>query len=73
MTKREIIDEIIKLNPSASPQFLAGFSERELADYLGQLVGISNGTRGAARPDVRVSALGGLGATAVRGRPDPAP
>ena len=34
MTKREIIDRIIQINPSAKPEFLADFSRDSLAEYL---------------------------------------
>lgn len=34
MKKREIIDQIMKLNRSASPAFLADFSREELLEYL---------------------------------------
>jgi hypothetical protein len=34
MNKREIIDQIMRLNRSASPTFLADFSKEELLEYL---------------------------------------
>ena len=37
MTKRQIIDSIMRFNRSARAEFLAGFSERELLDYLEHL------------------------------------
>ncbi len=37
MTKREIIDRIMKINTSAKPEFLAGFSRQCLEDYLSHL------------------------------------
>ena len=37
MTKRQIIDRIIRLNRSATPEFLAAFSEKDLLAYLRQL------------------------------------
>jgi hypothetical protein len=37
MTKRELIERIAKLNPSARPDFLAAFSEDDLLAYLHQL------------------------------------
>ena len=37
MTKRQIIDEILELNRSADPGFLASFEIDELQSYLGQL------------------------------------
>jgi hypothetical protein len=72
MTKREIIDEIMARNPSASPTFLATFSEGELADYLRQLAEVATGVRGSTPSDVPISTPAGLDATDVRGRPDPA-
>ena len=37
MTKRELIERIIRLNASAKPEFLAQFCERDLRAYLRQL------------------------------------
>lgn len=37
MSKRELIDRIMKINRSARREFLQAFSENELADYLRQL------------------------------------
>jgi len=37
MTKRQLIDEIISLNASAEPAFLARFDEGDLGEYLGHL------------------------------------
>ena len=37
MTKRELIDQITVLNPSAQPAFLADFDGRDLAEYLQHL------------------------------------
>ena len=39
MTKSELIDAITLVNRSATRDFLAEFSERELADYVRQLSG----------------------------------
>ena len=38
MGKRELIDYICEINRSAKPEFLAGFSEEELSDYLDHLL-----------------------------------
>jgi hypothetical protein len=38
MSKRELIDCIIEINKSARPEFLAGFSEQELNNYLEHLM-----------------------------------
>ncbi|NLX22146.1 MAG: hypothetical protein GXY55_10855 [Phycisphaerae bacterium] len=37
MNKRELIDQINRLNHTAHPDFLATFSEEELVAYLQQL------------------------------------
>ena len=37
MTKREMIDQILRLNRSAKPVFLAQFSDEQLLAYLHQL------------------------------------
>ena len=37
MTKRELIDEIVELNPTATPEFLADFEQSDLAEYLQHL------------------------------------
>lgn len=37
MTKRELIDDIRRLNPTAKPDFLARFADEELSDYLDHL------------------------------------
>ena len=37
MVKRQLIDQIMKLNISAKPEFLAQFTEDELRAYLRQL------------------------------------
>ena len=34
MSKRQLIDDIRQLNPTAQPQFLAQFDEEELQEYL---------------------------------------
>jgi len=41
MNKRELIEQIMKLNRSARREVLEGFSERELRDYLDQLSAIN--------------------------------
>jgi len=37
MTKRQLIDEIITINPTAQPGFLAGFQDAALGEYLTHL------------------------------------
>ncbi len=41
MTKRQLIEEIMRLNRSARAEFLARFSLDELLDYLRQLKELS--------------------------------
>jgi hypothetical protein len=38
MSKRELIEYICQLNKSAKPEFLENFSEKELTDYLDNLM-----------------------------------
>jgi hypothetical protein len=38
MSKRELIDYICRINKTAKPEFLAGFSEEELNAYLEHLM-----------------------------------
>jgi len=38
MSKRELIDYICKINRTAKAEFLAGFSEEQLNDYLEHLM-----------------------------------
>jgi len=38
MTKRQIIEDICRLNRSASPEFLSEFDENELWTYLQKLL-----------------------------------
>jgi len=38
MSKRELIDHICWINTSASPEFLARFSEEQLQSYLEHLM-----------------------------------
>jgi len=37
MTKRQLIDEIMEINKSAEPEFLARFSDEQLSEYLEHL------------------------------------
>lgn len=37
MTKRELIDQIHRLNPTAQSEFLASFDDQDLRAYLQQL------------------------------------
>jgi hypothetical protein len=45
MNKREVIDAIRRLNPSAGSEFLARFGEAELVKYLQQLQSVAGGQR----------------------------
>lgn len=47
MTKRQLIDQILSLNESAEPGFLAQFQHRELDEYLAHLTSAKM-PRGAA-------------------------
>ena len=38
MSKRKLIDYICAINKSARPEFLAGFSEEDLNEYLENLM-----------------------------------
>lgn len=52
MTKRQIIDEILDLNQSADPGFLARFDDEELSDYLAHLrIAAAPRQQGWYRPD----------------------
>jgi hypothetical protein len=41
MSKRELIDAIIKHNRTAAPEFLARFAESELKAYLDRVCGVA--------------------------------
>ena len=45
MSKRELIERIMKLNRSARREFLLCFTENELADYLRQLEMVQSSPR----------------------------
>lgn len=55
MSKRELIDRIKLINRTVRPEFLEGFSENELNDYLRQLEGLTDRVR-LMRPTHRSSA-----------------
>jgi hypothetical protein len=50
MSKRELIDAIIKHNRTAAPEFLARFAESELKAYLDRVccVAVANRTNGGS-------------------------
>ena len=54
MTKRQMIDEIMTMNRSANPGFLAQFNDMELEEYLHSLVAV----HGPAAPAADVAAAG---------------
>jgi hypothetical protein len=41
MTKRNLINHIMELNPTATPDFLARFNEQDLGEYLQHLQSVS--------------------------------
>ena len=53
MTKRELIDQITHLNPTATPDFLAAFDDEQLFEYLLHLKWVvpATGPTYAAQPD----------------------
>ena len=58
MTKRELIDRITALNPTAGPEFLARFKDADLAQYLQHLQWLQPPDLGVYRP-VKAEAAGG--------------
>jgi hypothetical protein len=49
MSKRELIDAILKHNRSAAPEFLARFNENDLKAYLERMSIITSAPRGDYR------------------------
>ena len=47
MPKYDTISSIMKLNPTASPEFLAEFTNEELTTYLHRLMRVSGATASA--------------------------
>ncbi len=45
MSKRELIDAILKINHTAAPEFLARFAETELKAYLDRICAVLTGGR----------------------------
>ena len=62
MTKRQLIDEIVLLNPTAKPGFLAQFDGEDLDKYLHQLEAV----RAPRIPGVQSRLSGRHGAGASR-------
>lgn len=50
MSKRELVDRIVQLNRGVRREFLLGFTENELADYLGRLEIVSRATEPEPEP-----------------------
>lgn len=59
MTKSDAIEAILRFNPSASAEFLDGFSTEELAEYLDRLTGAEPRRPTGADPTVRPDASPG--------------
>lgn len=55
MTKREMIDKIRRLNPTAKPDFLADFAEEDLLAYLHQLTEVERERREHNRPEMALA------------------
>ena len=79
MTKRRLIDEIVSVNRSAKPAFLAGFDDYELDDYLqhlrlaqGPRSGTPCGLDAAASPERGESKCRARSAWSDQRMPDPA-
>lgn len=51
MSKRELIERIMKINRSARLEFLQCFTENELSDYLRQLEAVTPLSRMTVEPD----------------------
>lgn len=63
MTRSQLVDRILELNPTATPKFLGEFSESSLADYLDHLCVLSE----PSRPWVRRGIVPGIVAHEARG------
>jgi hypothetical protein len=51
MSKRELIERIMQINHSARREFLLGFTENELADYLRQIETLGADAVGVVEPE----------------------
>lgn len=56
MTKRQLIDEITHLNPTAGAAFLADFEDSDLAEYLEHLQWVASPPAQPATPAEPVTA-----------------
>ena len=52
MTKREMIDQIRRFNPTAQPDFLADFQEKDLLAYLHQVSEVERERREHKSPEI---------------------
>ena len=55
MTKSDTMEAIMRLNPSAKPEFLAEFAADQLRDYLRQLESLFQRGRERGETDDRVA------------------
>ena len=55
MTKHDTMEAIMRLNPTARPEFLAEFAADELRDYLRQLEGLFRRDRRRSEADGRLA------------------
>jgi hypothetical protein len=56
MNKRDMIERIRDLNPTATPEFLARFNDEDLAAYLRQLQELERDRRSRAERALAMSA-----------------
>ncbi len=74
MTKRQLIEEITHLNPTAKPAFLAAFGDEDLAEYLQHLRWVDQPPNMWGTPQRgRSPALPAAEATASQADPEPPP
>jgi len=72
MTKRQLIEEITHLNPTAKPAFLAAFGDEDLAEYLQHLQWVDQPPNTWGTPQrARSPALQAADATASRADTEP--
>ncbi len=75
MTKRQLIDEIICINKTADPAFLANFSDEELQEYLSHLRRFASplAPRAGRRRSTSASSANPSASWATRPAPQPQP
>ena len=72
MTKRQLIEEITHLNPTAKPAFLAAFGDEDLAEYLQHLRWVDQPPNTWGTPQrARSPALQAAEATASQAQAEP--